>query len=830
MPDATPRGAGASPLAGRRILVVDDSQTACAILRAMLERAGASVETLTDGGAAVALFRRDPEAFDVLLMDLVMEGGAGCAAIPQSAALRRDGRPPVVAMSATVEPGIVARCVALGAHGRLLRKPYRAAEVVDCLAEAMAGTAAPAPLPAAMPPSRDDATDGIDVESAVARCGGDVAMLRSLLRDLRGGLADGIAAIRSAIEAGNRRAAAAALHKLRGETLNLGLDALSADIARIEDGLRAGDPVGRLLVRLQEESRPAVDRLEAMLGERGRDAAPGMLDGAALRRLVAALAARDPTAPQFVAGAARALPEGYADAEDAKFRARVEALDFDGALAMLRPADGAAAEPGDPRRETTILIVDDHAGTVRVMARILAPVATLRFALSGEAALAMAREAPPDLVVADVNMGDMSGIDLCKAMKAGLATSDVPVILVSADQDMSTEARALTAGAVDFIEKPLSPPRVLSRVMAQLDIRRRATEIRALLSGGPAAASLGFVLCDPEGRILDLGAELAVALGLERARVVGTALADFLRAGDEPGPADEVARGLEAGSFGPVETALRGSDGRMLPVRVFGRMVTGAEGRLFWLKLDDMRDRVRLERERLEREKAAAIFSITAGIAHEFNNILGIVLGNVDSALEEIGDPASVDRRLRAVLAAAERGAAISRAMLDSASHDAGPPGTALSLEDALAAMWPVLANALPKRLRLERGAADASLRVVVDVEALRGALIALLDNAADANPGPGRVSIAVRADAESGMAAIEVADDGPGMAEDVRARAFDPFFTTRAPYRVGLGLTAVFSFALRHRGRADIASAPRAGTRVTIRLPVAPPRASSGR
>ena len=142
MPDATPRGAGASPLAGRRILVVDDSQTACAILRAMLERAGASVETLTDGGAAVALFRRDPEAFDVLLMDLVMEGVDGFAAISQIVALRRDGRPPIVAMSATVEPGIVARCVALGAHGRLLRKPYRAAEVVDCLAEAMAGTAA----------------------------------------------------------------------------------------------------------------------------------------------------------------------------------------------------------------------------------------------------------------------------------------------------------------------------------------------------------------------------------------------------------------------------------------------------------------------------------------------------------------------------------------------------------------------------------------------------------------------------------------------------------------------------------------------------------------
>ena len=129
-------------------------------------------------------------------------------------------------------------------------------------------------------------------------------------------------------------------------------------------------------------------------------------------------------------------------------------------------------------------------------------------------------------------------------------------------------------------------------------------------------------------------------------------------------------------------------------------------------------------------------------------------------------------------------------------------------------------------RSRLERGASDPSLRVVVDAEALRGALIALLDNAADANPGPGRIVVGVRADAEGGMAAIEVADDGPGMDEGVRARAFDPFFTTRAPYRVGLGLTTVFSFALRHRGRADLASAPGAGARVTIRLPLAPPAA----
>ena len=71
-------------------------------------------------------------------------------------------------------------------------------------------------------------------------------------------------------------------------------------------------------------------------------------------------------------------------------------------------------------------------------------------------------------------------------------------------------------------------------------------------------------------------------------------------------------------------------------------------------------------------------------------------------------------------------------------------------------------------------------------------------------------------------MAAIEVVDDGPGMAPEVRDRAFDPFFTTRSPHRVGLGLTTVHSFAVRHNGSVDIRSAPGQGTCVTIRLPLA--------
>ena len=105
---ASPRGQD-SPLTGRRILVVDDSETACVILRLMLERQGARVETVTSGAAAIAATRRTGADFDVVLMDLVMEGIDGFAAIEQIREMRQGRKPAIVAMSATVTPEITAR-------------------------------------------------------------------------------------------------------------------------------------------------------------------------------------------------------------------------------------------------------------------------------------------------------------------------------------------------------------------------------------------------------------------------------------------------------------------------------------------------------------------------------------------------------------------------------------------------------------------------------------------------------------------------------------------------------------------------------------------------
>lgn len=828
----TMSGAHALPLSGRRILVVDDSETACVILRLMLERQGAHVETVTSGAAALAAVRRAGTDFDIVLMDLVMEGLDGFGTIEQIRELLPGPRPAIIAMSATVTPAIAARCVALGTHPRLLRKPYRAPEVLESIRELLGAAEQPPAAPIAdggpaLPRPTSAAPGGFDHAAALARCDGDSVLLRSLLRTMREGLQRTAREIGDAIRANDRALATGRLHRIRGEALNLGLDGFARDLEALEADLQSDMPREAVSAALSALARRADERLDEILARLAPGPAPSTgLDHPSFVRLVEGMARSDPAAVSLAPPEGRVLPLPYDEETDAAFRERLERLDYGGARALLAPEDDRPEDFGTGS-EPSVLLVDDHPGTVRIMARILAPVGRLRFALSGEQALTMARHAPPDLVVADINMGDMSGIALCKALKSELVTAEIPVILISSSSDVATEARALTAGAADFIEKPLNPARALSRVGAQLDLRRRGAELRALLSGGPISQSLGFLMCDTDGRLTDIGPDVAAALAIDRDLAIGEDIASVLDADRQPALAAELERGIAAGSIGPIETALRTHTGAEIPVRIFGRIVSGAEGRRFWIKLDDMRDRVRLERDRLDREKAAAILSITAGIAHEFNNILGIVLGNIDSAIDEIEQPDQLKRRLRAAQAAAERGADISRAMLASAQHEANPRGEALAVDDLVTALWPVLVNALPKRMVLRREPSGRPLRAVVDPDGLRGALIALLGNAADANPGRGVVTIRsfeepARLGRGAGMAAIEVVDDGPGMAPEVRDRAFDPFFTTRSPHRVGLGLTTVHSFAVRHNGSVDIRSAPGQGTCVTIRLPLA--------
>lgn len=130
-----------------------------------------------------------------------------------------------------------------------------------------------------------------------------------------------------------------------------------------------------------------------------------------------------------------------------------------------------------------ILVVDDQTTVVRVMGRMLSDAYTVHVATTGERALEIAEEKVPDLILLDMVMPQMSGIDVCLRLKENPVTQHIPVIFVTSMDDHHNEARGFKAGAVDYITKPPSPEIVLARVSVHLAINRQTRFLEQLAGG-----------------------------------------------------------------------------------------------------------------------------------------------------------------------------------------------------------------------------------------------------------------------------------------------------------------------------------------------------------
>lgn len=128
--------------------------------------------------------------------------------------------------------------------------------------------------------------------------------------------------------------------------------------------------------------------------------------------------------------------------------------------------------------EWKILIVDDEPTNLHLMGQILHHHYELAFAPSGQGALAVALDMQPDLILLDIMMPDMDGLEVCRRLKSDPATAKIPVIFVTAMGEVENESRGFEIGGVDYITKPISRPIVLARVATHLALydQQRACE------------------------------------------------------------------------------------------------------------------------------------------------------------------------------------------------------------------------------------------------------------------------------------------------------------------------------------------------------------------
>ncbi|MCA1246287.1 two-component system response regulator [Massilia sp. MS-15] len=139
-----------------------------------------------------------------------------------------------------------------------------------------------------------------------------------------------------------------------------------------------------------------------------------------------------------------------------------------------------SAAPQDRPSRPTILIVDDTPDNIMLLSRLLKDKYQTKVATNGSTALQVAAATPDlDLVLLDVMMPGMDGYETCRALKGNPATADIPVIFLTAKNQVEDEAMGLAAGAVDYLAKPISPPILFARVATHLTLRaaRRQLEV-----------------------------------------------------------------------------------------------------------------------------------------------------------------------------------------------------------------------------------------------------------------------------------------------------------------------------------------------------------------
>ncbi len=232
-------------------------------------------------------------------------------------------------------------------------------------------------------------------------------------------------------------------------------------------------------------------------------------------------------------------------------------------------------------------------------------------------------------------------------------------------------------------------------------------------------------------------------------------------------------------------------------------------------------------------QKLDAVGQLTGGIAHDYNNMLGVIIGNIQliQGAGELDDKSR--QRLDTVFAAAQRNAELTSKLLGFSRVQAIETRLA-SVNNFIENLQEILATSLTASVKIEASLADDLWFVDIDSAELEDMILNLAINARDAMPAGGILSIEtvnkvlddrfVRQNpgSEAGdYVMISVSDTGIGMTKEVREKIFDPFFSTKeAGMGTGLGLSMVYAFVKRSRGFIKVFSEPGQGTAFHIFLP----------
>ena len=551
-----------------------------------------------------------------------------------------------------------------------------------------------------------------------------------------------------------------------------------------------------------------------------------------------------------------------------------------------------------------ILIVDDKEEN-RYLLRLLLEGAGLSVAEAthGGEGLTSARATRPDLVISDILMPVMDGFAFCREWKCDPGLRDIPFAFYTAtytdgrDRDFS-----LSIGADDFIVKPQEPEALVARIRELLDTASRPTAAPASPTPPPPdteeiflrqynqalvrkletkmeqleqdilqrqktearlraseerfrsfvenANDIVFSL-SPGGAFVYVSPNVEELLGYSVRELEGREFQSLVHPEDLPACLTALERVMAGDKQSGIEYRVRHRNGDWHWHMTNAAPVRNAEGQLIGLGIArditglkaDAAERAVLQDQLVQLQKIESVGRLAGGVAHDFNNMLQVILGHVELAMERNAAGQSARDDLLEIRKAAERSSGLTRQLLAFARKQTVAPKI-LDLNDTIHGMLQMLRRLIGENIDLSWRPGRGLGPVRMDPSQIDQILANLCVNARDAVDGAGAIAIETTGESftpehcaahpahlPGDYIRLSVSDNGCGMDKEVLGKLFEPFFTTKPVGEgTGLGLSTVYGIVRQNHGFIDVASKPGQGTTFHVYLPrhsEAPPQAA---
>lgn len=502
-----------------------------------------------------------------------------------------------------------------------------------------------------------------------------------------------------------------------------------------------------------------------------------------------------------------------------------------------------------------ILVVDDELGTRESLRILLEGSYQVKTAQRGKEALELMVAEAPDMVLLDIMMPEMGGIEVLRRIKE--KSTEVPVAIVTAYASLENTQEALRLGAVDYLIKPfdradvekvvekglshrrkhLHTQQVIEDVQRQIGtieqeketLQREVTLTREYLECLLESSPDAIASTDTQGRFAFCNRGVEALYGYRAEELIGTPLDRYYAGGQEE--ARRIGGLLKKNSrlLGYEATVLH-KKGHPVPSLLSVSLIRDKEGKVIGTLgiLRDITEQKRLQEQIIQTEKLRALGEMAAGIAHDFNNLLTIILTRVQLLRLKMAplESQAIGKDLQAIERAATDGAETVRRIreltrVQAVERSLEPVDINSLIRDVVELTRPRwYYEAQSKGIHVDCHLNLEEVPLVTGNPAeLREVLTNLVFNALEAMPHGGVLSLSTGPAGAPGWVEVRIQDSGVGIPPEVLRRIFDPFFSTKGPQNSGLGLSVSYGIIASYGGTIEVESQQEEGSTFTIRL-----------